>query len=101
MAQGKIKTKTNVSKPQGKKNNSQKNKGGLIKNNGGGVKKGKFSFTAKKGHQQQAQKFKKAVQKNINAVNELQIKASALKHHEGKKFHVINDNNKAAGSSKQ
>jgi len=80
MAQGKIKVKTNT-KPPAKKNKPVKNKGG--------VKKGKFNFTAKKNTQNQIQKFKKEIQKGINANIETELKAVALKQEEGKEFKTI------------
>jgi len=90
MAQGKIKTKG--SKPPPKKNKPVKNKGG--------VKKGKFNFAAKTNTQNQIQKFKKEIQKGINKNIEAEVKAIALKHHEGKAFKAIgNDNKNKAGTS--
>lgn len=91
MAQGKIKTKTNT-KPPAKKTKPTKNKGG--------VKKGKFTFAAKNNIQLQVQKFKKSVQKGINANIESELKAVALKHQEGKAFKAINTNNQTGSSSK-
>ena len=41
----------------------------------------------------QVQKFKKSVQKGINANIESELKAVALKHQEGKAFKAINTNN--------
>jgi len=88
MAQGKIKVKSNA-KPPPKKNKPVKNKGG--------VKKGKFTFTAKKNTQNQIQKFKKQIQKGINANIESELKAVALKQEEGKEFKTIGQ----PGSSKK
>jgi len=91
MAQGKIKNKG--SKPPPKKSKPVKNKGG--------VKKGKFTFTAKNNTQNQIQKFKKEIQKGINKNIETEVKAIAQKHHEGKGFKVIGgQDNKASTSSK-
>lgn len=81
MAQDKIKVKTNASRPA-KKNKPVKNKGG--------VKKGKFEFTSKNKARQQIQKFKKEIQKGINANIEAEVKAAALKEQEGKAFKAIN-----------
>jgi len=80
MPQGKIKTKTNV-KPPAKKNKVVKNKGI--------TKKGRFNFSAKNGVQQQIQKFKKEIQKGINANIETEVKAIALKDQEGKPFKAL------------
>jgi len=98
MAQGKIKVKTNNKPPPSKKNKPVKNKGGVTKNKGGGVKKGKFTFAAKKNTQNQIQKFKKSIQKGINANIESELKGVALKQEEGKAFKAIGS--QGAGSSK-
>lgn len=97
MAQGKLKTKTNAKPPQKKNKPGKSNpKGGVHLK--GGVKKGNFKFTAKKTAQQQVQKFKKAVEKGINAKIETELKAVAVSHHEGKQFKTIGE--PKAGSSK-
>jgi len=80
MPQGKLKTKTNT-KPPAKKSKVVK-KSGILK-------KGRFSFTAKKNTQQQIQKFKKEIQKGINANIEEEIKAIAVKDQEGKPLKSI------------
>jgi len=89
MAQGKIKNKG--SKPPPKKSKPVKNKGG--------VKKGKFNFTAKSNTQNQIQKFKKEIQKGINKNIETEVKAIAQKVHEGKGFKVIGTDSKASTSN--
>lgn len=81
MAQDKIKTKTNSSRPT-KKNKPVKNKGG--------VKKGNFEFKSKSKARQQIQKFKKEIQKGINANIEAEVKTAALAEQEGKPFKAIN-----------
>jgi len=83
MAQGKIKVKSNQ-KPPPKKNKQTKSKGV--------VKKGKFTFAAKNQTKLQIQKFKKAVTKDINTKIETELKAIALKQHEGKEFHTLSTN---------
>lgn len=80
MPQGKLKTKTNI-KPPAKKNKVVK-KSGILK-------KGRFTFTAKKTTQQQLQKFKKEIQKGINANIEESVKAIAIKDQEGKPLKSI------------
>jgi len=80
MAQGKIKVKSNQ-KPPAKKTKQVKNKG--IQ------KKGKFTFASKNQTKLQIQKFKQTVTKDINAKIETELKAIALKQHEGKEFHTL------------
>lgn len=80
MPQGKLKVKTNTKPPQ-KKNKPPKKEGG--------VKKGKFTFTAKNQTKQQVQKFQKTISKSINANIEAELMVKAQKAHEGKPFHTL------------
>jgi len=81
MAQGKIKTKTNTKPPAKKKTNHKKDHG---------VKKGKKVFAPKKQIHQQVFKFKKDIQKTINANIEAELKQKAQRLEEGKPFYAIN-----------
>ena len=60
---------------------------------GGGTGGGVNGSDSEKYTSVQVQKFKKSVQKGINANIESELKAVALKHQEGKAFKAINTNN--------
>lgn len=90
MAQGKLKVKTNSKPPAKKKTNHKKDHG---------VKKGKRVFAPKKQVLQQVSKFKKSIQKEINANIEAEVKQKAQRLEEGKPFYTINK--EGPSSSKQ
>jgi hypothetical protein len=88
MAQGKLKVKSKGgSLPPSKKKHEKKAQN---------IKKGKLSIAPKKVQHQEAYKFKKNVQKLINAKNEKETKEKA-QNFDKKEFLTVN---KEAGASK-
>ena len=88
MAQGKLKVKTKGSVPASKKKHEKKPQN---------LKKGKLSIAPKKLKHQEAEKFKKNVQKLINANIEKEVKEKA-KNFDPKAFLSV-DKEAGAGSS--
>jgi len=87
MPQGKIKVNVKGGKPPAKKDKPAKKPAG--------VKKGKFAFAPKKTKHQDVYKFKKNIQKCINANIEKEVKEKAQAF-EAKPFNALN---KEAGAS--
>jgi len=91
MAQGKLKVKTKGGQPPAKKDKPPKK--------AHGVKKGKLVFAPKKTHHQDVYKFKKNIQKCINANIEKEVKEKAQTF-EAKPFLALNKEVGATGTSK-
>jgi len=90
MAQGKLKVKTKGGPPPAKKDKPPKK--------AHGVKKGKLVFAPKKQKHQDVYKFKKNIQKCINANIEKEVKEKAQTF-EAKPFLALNKDVGAAGPS--
>ena len=90
MAQGKLKVKTKGSVPQSKKKHEKKAQG---------LKKGKLAIAPKKVQHQEAHKFKKNIQKLINANIEKEVKEKA-KNFDPKAFLSVGKESGASSSSK-